>query len=166
MSEENLHLVTLPASADIQTSMNQFLNPEILSSQNKWFCPSCTLLCESTKETCIINSAPILIIQLCWFSNQGGQLVKNENFLSCTRGESNKDLTVPITVEDEVSFTNKYSLIATINHSGTLNRGHYWAFIKDLHSSTWYSWNDKSVFNVEQNYVNNATSYIPFYSKV
>ena len=108
----------------------------------------------------------ILIIQLCWFSNQGGQLVKNENFFSCTQSESNKDLTVPITIEDEVSFTNKYSLIATINHSGTLNRGHYWAFIKDLHSSTWYSCNDKSVFNVEENYVNNTTSYILFYCKV
>ena len=63
-------------------------------------------------------------------------------------------------MEDEVSFTNKYSLIATINHSGTLNRGLYWAFIKDLHSSTWHSCNDKSVFHVEENYVNNATSYI------
>ena len=71
---------------------------------------------------------------------------------------------VPITVEDEVSFTNKYSLITTINHSDTLNRSHYWAFIKDLDSSTWYSC--KSVFNVEENYVNNATSYILFYSKV
>ena len=166
VSEENLDIVTLPVSADIQTSMNQFLKPQILTSQNKWFCPSCNLLCESTRETCIINSAPILIIQLCRFSNQGGQLVKNENFFSCTQSESNKDLTVPITIEDEVSFTNKYSLIATINHSGTLNRGHYWAFIKDLHSSTWYSCNDKSVFNVEENYVNNATSYILFYSKV
>ena len=77
-----------------------------------------------------MNSAPILIIQLCPFSNQGGQLVKNENFFSCTQSESNKDLTVPITIEDEVSFTNKYSLIATINHSSTLNRGHYWVFIK------------------------------------
>ena len=166
MSEGNLDIVTLPVSADIQTSMTQFLKQEILTSQNKWFCPSCNLLCESTWETYIINSGPILIIQLCRFSNQRGQLVKNENFLSCTRGESNNDLTVPITVEDEVSFTNKYSLIATINHSGTLNRGHYWAFIKDLHSSTWYSCNDKSVFNVEENYVNNATSYILFYSKV
>ena len=59
--------------------------------------PSCNLLCESTRETSIITSAPILIIHLCWFSNQGGQLVKNENFFSCTQGESNKDLTVPIT---------------------------------------------------------------------
>ena len=165
MSEENLDLVTLPVSGDIQTSMNQFLKREILTSHNKWFCPSCNL-CESTRETCIVNSAPILIIQLCRFSNQGGQLVKNENFFSCTRGEPNKYITVPITVEDEVSFTNKYSLIATINHSGTLNRGHCSAFIKDLHSSTWYSCNDKSVFDVEENYVNNATSFILFYSKV
>ena len=146
--------------------MNQFLKPEILASQNKWFCPSCNLLSESTRETCIINSAPNLIIQLCQFSNQGGQLVKNENFFSCTESESNKDLTVPITIEDEVSFTKKYSLIATVNHSGTLNRGHYWAFIKDLHSFSWNSSNDKSVFNVEENSINNTTSYILFYRKV
>ena len=69
------------------------------------------------------------------FSYQGAQIVKNENFFSCTQSESNKDLTVPKTIYDEVSFTNKYSLIVTIIHSGTLNRCHYWAFIKGLHSS-------------------------------
>ena len=78
--------------------------------QNKWICPSCNLLSESTRETCIINSAPILIIQLCRFSNHGGKLVKNENFFSSMQSESNKDLPVPITIEDDVSFTNKYSL--------------------------------------------------------
>ena len=96
MSEENLDTVTLPASAEIQTSMNQFLKPEILSSQNKWFCLSSNLLSESTRETCVINSATILIIQLCQFSNQGGQLVENENFFSCIHSESNKGLTVPV----------------------------------------------------------------------
>ena len=110
--------------------------------QNKWICPSCSLLSESTRETCIINSAPILIIQLFGFSNQGGQLVKNEDFSSCIQSESNKDLMVPITIEDEVSFSNKYFLMATINHSGTLSRGHYWAFIKDFHPSSWYFCND------------------------
>ena len=69
-------------------------------------------------------------------------------------------------MEDEVSFTHKYSLIATINHSGTLNKGHYWAFIKDLHSPSWYSCIDKSVFTVKENSVNNTTSYILFYRKV
>ena len=151
VSEENLDIVTLPVSTGRQTSVNQFLKPDMLSLENKWFCPSCNLLSENTRETCIINCAPILIIQLCRFSNQGGQLVKNENFFSYTQIESNKDLTVPITIEDENSFTNKYSLLATINHSGTLNRGHYWAFIKDLHSCSWYCCNGKSVFNVEEN---------------
>ena len=165
-SEENLDILTLPVSADIQASINQFLKPEILSSHNKWFCPSCKALSESTRETCIINSAPILIIQLCRFSNQGGQLIKDANFFSCTQSESNKHLVVPITVEDEVSCTNKYSLIATINHSGTLNRGHYWAFIKGLHSSSWYSCNDKLVFNVEERSLNNISPYILFYRKV
>ena len=160
-SEQNLDI-----SADIQASISQFLKPEILSSHNKWFCPSCKALSESTRETCIINSAPTLIIQLCRFSNQGGHLIKDANFFSCTQSESNKHLLLPITVEDEVSFTNKYSLIATINHSGALNRDHYWAFIKDLHSSSWYLCSDKLVFNVEERSLNNTTSYILFYIKV
>ena len=105
-SEQNLDILTLPVSADIQASISQFLKPEILSSHNKWFCPSCKALSESTRETFIINSAPILIIQLCRFSSQGGQLIKDANFFSCTQSESNKHLLVPITVEDEVSFTN------------------------------------------------------------
>ena len=166
-SEQNLDILNLPVSADIiQASISQFLKPEILSSHNKWFCPSCKAYSESTRETCFINSAPILIIQLCRFSNQGGQLIKDANFFSCTQSESNKYLFVPITVADEVSCTNKYSLIATINHSGTLNRGHYWAFIRDLHTSSWYSCNGKLVFNVEESSLNNTTSYILFYRKV
>ena len=115
-SEQNLDILTLPVSADIQASISQFLKPEILSSHNKWFCPSCKAYSESTRETCFIISAPILIIQLCRFSNQGGQLIKDANFFSCTQSESNKHLLVPIPVEDEVSFTNKYPLIAAINH--------------------------------------------------
>ena len=138
----------------------------VLEKQNKWFCPSCSVFSESTRETCFINSAPILIIQLCRFSNKGGQLIKDANFFSCTHSEPNKHLAVPITVEDEVSFTYKYSLIATINHLGTLNKGHYWAFIKNLHSSSWYSCNNKLVFYVEENSLNNTTSYILFYSKI
>ena len=164
-SEQNLDILTLPVSADIQASISQFLKPEILSSHNKWFCPSCKAYSESTRETCFINSAPILIIQLCWFSNQGGQLIKDANFFICTQSESNKNLVVPITVEDEVSFINKYFLIANINHSGILNRGHYWAFIKDLHSFSWYSCNDELVFNVEERSLNNTASYILFYRK-
>ena len=166
VSEENLDILSLQESTSMQTTLKQFLSPEILSSGNKWFHPSCKTLSESTRETCVMNSAPILAIQLCRFSNQGGQLVKDETLVSCTQSQVGQYLTVPITIEDEVSFINKYSLIATINHSGTLSRGHYWACIKDLHSPCWYLCNDKLVSNVEESYLKSTTSYILFYSKV
>ena len=87
-----------------------------------------------------MNSAPILAIQLWHFSNEGGQLVQDETLVSYTQSQYTQSqpsqcITVPITIEYEVSFMNNYSLITTINHSGTLNRGHYWACINDLHSS-------------------------------
>ena len=166
VSQENLDILSLQESTSIQTTLKQFLSPEILSSGNKWFHPSCKTLSESTRETCVMNSAPILAIQLCRFSNQGSQLVKDETLVSCTQSQFGQYLTVPITIEDEVSFINKYSLIATINHSGTLSRGHYWACIKDLHSPCWYLCNDKLVSNVEESYLKSTTSYILFYSKV
>ena len=40
-----------------------------------------------------------------------------------------------MTIEDEVSFRNKYSLIVADNHSGTLNRSHYWANLLGLSST-------------------------------
>ena len=112
-----------------------------------------------------MNSASMLAIQLCHFSNQGAQLVKDETLVSCTHSQLGQYLTVPITIEDEVSFINKYSLIATINHSSTLIRGHYWDCMKDLHAPCWYLCNDKLVPNVEESYLNNTTSYNLFYSK-
>ena len=84
-----------------------------------------------------MNSALLLAIQICRFSNRRGQLVKDETLVSCTQSQLGQYLTVPITIEDEVSFINKYSLIATINHSDTVSRGNYWACIKDLHSPCW-----------------------------
>ena len=123
-------------------------------------------LSESTRETCVMNFASILAIQLCRFSNRGGQLVKDETVVSCIQNRLGQYLTVLITIEDDVSFVNKYSLIATIYHTGTLNRGHYWAFIKDIHSPCWYLCNDKLVSSVEESYLTNTTSYILLYSKV
>ena len=50
-----------------------------------------------------MNSDPILAIQLCRFSIRGGQLVKEETLVSFTKSQMGQYLTVPITIEDEVS---------------------------------------------------------------
>ena len=58
--------------------------------------------------------------------------VSNEGGFGSNHGELNKHLMVPMTIKDEVSFTNKDSLIATINHSGTLNKGSLLGFYLGL----------------------------------
>ena len=44
LCKRKIMILTLPVSADIQTFVNQLLKQEILSSQNKWFCHSCSFL--------------------------------------------------------------------------------------------------------------------------
>ena len=166
MSEETLDIIPLPVSSDIQTSLNLYLKPEILSSENKWYCPSCNALSESTRETRIMRSSPILIIQLCRFSNQRQNLFKNEDSFRCILEDPTKHLLVPIISDNDVYLNNTYSLEATINHSGSLNNGHYWANIKDRSSSHWLCCNDKLVSKVNESSLNNRTSYILFYRKL
>ena len=127
--EEKLDILTIPLSPNIGSSFSKFLKPEILDSDNKWFCPSCNCLTESTRETSIISSGSILVIQLSRFSTSYSGLIKDQQVFNCS---PELDLKVPITVEDEVSFSTKYSLMASINHSGTLDQWHYWAIVKDL----------------------------------
>ena len=112
-----IRIVTIPLSPNIDSPFSKFLKPEILKS-DKWFCPSCNCLTESTRETSIISFGSILVIQLSQFSTSHSRLIKDQQVFNCS---PDLDLKVPITVEDEVSFSTKYSLMASINHSGTLD---------------------------------------------
>ena len=158
--EEKLDILTIPLSPNINSSLSKFLKPEILKSENKWFCPSCNCLTKSTRETFIIGLSTILVIQLSRFSNSYSRLLKDQQVFNCS-----PELEVPITVEDEVSFSSKYSLVASINHSVTLEQGHYWAVVKDLNTGDWLSCNDKVVQTLPLHSLNNTTSCILFYKK-
>ena len=61
-----------------------------------------------------------------------------------------------------MSFSKEFSLVATINHSGSLNAGHYWAFIKDNISNSWFKCDDRSIFKVKLSTLNNTISYVLF----
>ena len=53
--EETLDMIAIPLSANISSSWSKFLKSEVLESEDKWFCPSCNCLTESSKETSIIS---------------------------------------------------------------------------------------------------------------
>ena len=162
LTEEDLDIVSLPFTKSIEASFEKHLSPETLSSHNMWFCPSCETKRVSTRETALIHTGCILIVQIKRFAISNNVTSKNEEYFKCLPSSPQNILKVPITSESEVSFSNKYSLVATINHSGNLNNGHYWAFIKSG-ADGWYSCNDKVVTKTKVKVLNNKSSYILFY---
>ena len=57
----------------------------------------------------------------------------------------------------------EFTLKATINHSGTLQAGHYWAHIKDEDNRGWLKCNDTSVIATPFSGLSNTSSYVLFY---
>ena len=64
--------------------------------------------------------------------------------------------------DNEVMYQKDYHLIATINHTGNLNRSHYTSFIKIPNSKSWLYCNDPAVMRANENKVDNTLSYIYF----
>ena len=150
-------MLAIPWSPNINSFLSKFLKPEILESESKWFCPLCNCLTESTRESSIISLGSILVIQLSQFSISHSRLRKYQQLFNCFH---ESELNVPITVKDEVYFSNKYSLMTSFNHSDTVDQGQYWVVRKDLNSGGWLSSNDKVVLTAPQHSLDNSTSYI------
>ena len=145
---------------NVDSSLEKFPSSELLKSENEWVCPSGNSCKESIKYTSFIQSAPGLVIHLKCFCNEQDRIIKDNQFFKCFPEDS---LQIRITDSNKVSFFINYSLVVTINHSGSLNNGHYWAIIKDDTTNQWFSCNDKVVFEIKADDLNNKTSYVLFY---
>ena len=95
---------------------------------------------DSTRETRIVNSGSILVLQLLRYDNFKGAVIKN-NMISCC----SETLRLPIAADEQVCLYKEFTLKATIGHSGTMQGGHYWAHIKNEDNSGWLKSNDTSV---------------------
>ena len=84
----------LPFSPNINSSLPKFLKLETLEAEKKFFCPSCNCLTESTRETPIIDSGSILVIQLHRFSTSHSRLIKDQQVFNCL---PELELKVPMT---------------------------------------------------------------------
>ena len=126
--EEKLDIVSVPMADNVNTSLEKFLSSELMKLENEWFCPSCNSCRESIKDTSFIQSALVLVIHLKHFCIEHDKVIKDNRFFKCFPEDP---LQIRITDSNEVYFSNSYSLVATINHSGSLNNGHYWSIIKD-----------------------------------
>ena len=154
-SENTSSVTLLPVSSNVQTSLLQFLN----SGQDEVFCHACSCHRNMAIDRAFVSCGRYLIIQLNRFCNRDGKLSRNFEIVHCFPGP----LSIPVQVDGEVAMRKNYHLVATINHEGTLNSGHYWAYIKDHASASWLHCNDRAVVPANSKKLNNSFSYILFY---
>ena len=157
--EEKLDIISLPLSKSFLSSFNKYLEPELLEDNNKWFCGICNSFQESTRDTKFVNCGNILIFQLNRYSKVGTKIAKDDRLVKCFSDLLN----VRVSADDDVFVTRKFKLKATINHSGTLNAGHYWAYVRE-DDNCWLKCNDTSVSKVKFQEISNNSSYLFIYS--
>ena len=123
-NEESSSLLQLAVSNSIQTALNSSLETEILSGDNSIYCNFCCSLKSPSMVPAFLEIGRYLVIQLKRFVSHDNQVLKYMKHVHCT-----PNISVPVK-DNEVTFNKHCQLIATISHTGNLNRGHYTAFMK------------------------------------
>ena len=121
IEEVKVAIIPLPLAKSISLSLDKFLCSKNLTGDNKWFCPAGNGFMDSTRETKIVDSGSILIIQLMRYNNFKGAVIKDNMRVNCC----SETLRLPISADEQVCLFKEFNLKATINHSGTLQAGHY-----------------------------------------
>ena len=101
----------------------------------------------------------VLLVQLLRYNNFKGAVIKNNMRVNCC----SETLRLPISADEQVCLYKEFTLKATINHSGTLQGGHYWAHIKNEDHCGWVKCNDTSVIATSFIGLRNTSSYVLFY---
>ena len=131
-----------------------------MTGKNDFSCNFCSSNNQALVDQEISEVGDYLIIQLSCFLIFNKAVTKDICKISCT-----PTLTVPVTSHEDITGNKKFNLIATINHSGNLARGHYTSFIIST-SLTWLYCNNAAVIASKETGLNNDTSYIFFYKNV
>lgn len=150
-----------------------FTEPEVLSPQEAWYCPSCKEHRQATKELSLWRLPVVLIIQLKRFSFTR----------SIFRDKIDKMVEFPVSGLNVSPFCSGptsdgrdsppvYDLFAVINHHGGMLGGHYTAFARCTNLSNtqtsevgWRVFDDSRVVAMPVGKVVTASAYMLFYRR-
>ena len=151
----------LAAGGSVYNCMDHYFNTEELDGD--YACDKCKNKARNTITRSILTLPSVLIISLKRFAYDQ-RTHRMRKITSQVDYPMNLDISKynPITPSDNRSAT--YSLVGTVNHSGTLDFGHYYSYIKS--GDSWYLANDTRMTQVDESQVlNNPSAYILFYER-
>lgn len=151
-----------------------FTQPETLSKDEAWFCPSCKVHREATKQMSLWQVPAILIVHLKRFSFANIRRSKIDKFIEFPlRG---LDMT-PYMLGDAAQLVSSfnppiYDLYAVANHYGNTYNGHYTTMVKpaggltnDRGEPEWLCYDDSNVWKIHESHVLEKEAYILFYMR-
>ncbi|GAB1602415.1 ubiquitin carboxyl-terminal hydrolase 22-like [Argonauta hians] len=157
--------------------LKRFTKPEHLGSSAKIKCSNCHNYQESTKQLTMKKLPVVACFHLKRFEHSTGYHKKISTFVSfpeeldmtpfMSSSRSNNNGYRNQVVQESaksLSCDNKYSLFAVVNHSGTIETGHYTCFIR-LHKNQWYKCDDHMITKATPQEVLNSEGYLLFYHK-
>ena len=147
-------------TSNVQTFLNIFSQSEELTEPDSLFYNFCKSFQSAYVDHEIAKVGCYLVLQLKSFVNDNESFIKDIKKVQCT-----KTYSVPVAVDD-VSFHKKFNVTATVNHTGTLDKGHYTAYVTLSNSSSWQFCDDIAVLRSSVEKVNNTSSYICIYKAI
>ncbi len=139
-----------------------FTKPEVLSTDDLWFCPKCKEMKRASKKIDLWILPKVLIVQLKRFNYTRYFRDKIDLLVDCPL--TNLDLSEFVVNPDEKSKA-KYDLIAVSNHMGGLGGGHYTAHAKNVNDGRWHSFDDSYVGDIHENSVISKAAYVLIYQQ-
>lgn len=119
--------------------LKEFEKDEILSEDDKWYCPRCKEHRRAAKKFDLWKTPDILIVHLKRFSSSGTRRDKIDVVVDFPI--EGLDITERV-LEREDGKQEIYDLIAIDDHMGGLGGGHYTAFAKNFVNQQWYKFDD------------------------
>jgi ubiquitin C-terminal hydrolase len=164
--KESEEVVKKPEAQPIslEECIQEFIKEEILTDENKWFCPHCKEDREAYKKMDIWKAPEILIVHLKRFIQDRRYYSSRKNNVLVTFPIKGLDLTDIIQGPNMDGEKYIYNLYAISNHSGSTGGGHYTAYVKT--DDKWYDCNDSYVSEVsDENSIITSSAYLLFYER-
>lgn len=159
---EPYFMIDLPIfnrESNIIECFDNYTAKERLDGDNQWYNEK-TKQKQPVDKGIVFWSFPnILVIDFKRFSNQNR---KNQNMVHFP--ETNLDLTKYVVGYNKESY--KYDLYGICNHTGSVQGGHYFSYIK-VNDKNWYEFNDTQIKKIDnaQNKIHSPMAYCLFYKK-
>tara|TARA_A100000164_G_C21879359_1_gene759425 strand:- start:933 stop:1592 length:660 start_codon:yes stop_codon:yes gene_type:complete len=159
---EPYFMIDLPIfnrECNIMECFDKYTEKERLDGDNKWLNEKTNKKETVDKGIAFWSFPDILVIDFKRFSNHNR---KNQNMVHFPR--ENLDLTKYVVGYNKDSY--KYDLYGICNHTGSVQGGHYFAYVK-VNDTEWFEFNDTNVtkLNDAENKVHSPMAYCLFYKK-